>query len=65
MSTAIQPSAAERFHSIADTASKLSVSPKTVYREINRGNLHAVKVGHQLRIADSALDSYLTRSGVR
>jgi len=50
---------APRFYSIKDAADLLSVSTKTVYRLVKSGALAAVRVGHQLRIAERDLQAYL------
>jgi excisionase family DNA binding protein len=45
-----------------EAAELMAVSRKTIYREIDRGELPALKVGHQLRIDPDELRAYL-RSG--
>jgi putative molybdopterin biosynthesis protein len=45
----------------ADVAELAKVSRKTVYREIDRGELPAVHVGRQLRIDTAELESYMRR----
>jgi len=46
----------------ADVARLAAISRKTVYREIDRGELAAIHVGRQLRIDPVDLDQYLGRS---
>lgn len=46
---------------VNEAAQLLSVSPKTVRREIARGNLRAVRVGRFLRIRTAELNAYLER----
>jgi excisionase family DNA binding protein len=48
----------------ADVAELANVSRKTVYREIDRGELNALHVGRQLRIDPQDFTVYLER-GVR
>lgn len=44
---------------IAETAQRLRVSTKTVRRMIDRGELPALRVGSQIRIAEQELESWL------
>jgi putative molybdopterin biosynthesis protein len=48
----------------AEVAELANVSRKTVYREIDRGELRALHIGRQLRIDPQDFSVYLTR-GVR
>jgi putative molybdopterin biosynthesis protein len=50
------------FLSPAEVARLAAISRKTVYREIDRGELRAVHVGRQLRIDPTDLNQYLGRS---
>ncbi len=45
--------------SVDETATILRVSRATTYRLINHGELHAVRVGAQLRIDPTELHRYL------
>jgi putative molybdopterin biosynthesis protein len=47
----------------AEVARLAAISRKTVYREIDRGELRAVHVGRQLCIDPTDLNQYLQRSG--
>ncbi len=44
-------------------AQQLLVSPRTVLRLIERGELRAIRVGRQWRIPKDALDAYLRGEG--
>jgi len=46
---------------LKEAATVLAVSPQTIMREINRGNLRALKIGRQWRVRVSELDAYLER----
>jgi putative molybdopterin biosynthesis protein len=46
----------------AEVARLAAISRKTVYREIDRGELKAVHVGRQLRIDPTDLNQYLGRT---
>lgn len=46
---------------IREAAEMIGVSPQTVQREIDRGNLRALKVGRQWRVRLSELNAYLER----
>ena len=42
-------------------ADMMRVSPQTISREIERGNLRAVRIGRQYRISESSIRDYLKR----
>jgi putative molybdopterin biosynthesis protein len=46
----------------ADVARLAAISRKTVYREIDRGELAAIHIGRQLRIDPTDLNQYLGRT---
>jgi putative molybdopterin biosynthesis protein len=46
----------------AEVARLAAISRKTVYREIDRGELPAIHVGRQLRIDPTDLSQYLGRT---
>lgn len=47
---------------LQDAADYLSVSRRTVYREVQRGKLRMVKVGGSTRFRKSELDRYIKAS---
>lgn len=47
-----------------EVAVLMGVSPQTVTREIERGNLQAVRIGRQYRIPEAALRDYVRRGCV-
>jgi excisionase family DNA binding protein len=47
----------------ADAARIASVSRESIYREVARGALPALHIGHQLRIHPDAFSAYLNRDG--
>jgi excisionase family DNA binding protein len=47
------------FHSISAIAADLDVSPKSVRRYIERGELSAYKVGGQIRVSDENYREFL------
>ena len=47
------------FHSVTETAKLLKVSPKTVRRWIEKGDLTAHRFGRQIRITDSDLVTFI------
>ena len=51
----------ERFLTPADVAGVLQVSRATVYAFIERGELRAVRVGLQLRVAPGEVQAFLER----
>ncbi|MFZ4515168.1 MAG: helix-turn-helix domain-containing protein [Acidimicrobiia bacterium] len=44
-----------------EVAAALRVSTMTVYRMVDAGALHAVRVGRQLRISAASFDQYLAQ----
>ncbi len=50
---------------VADVASRLDVSPKTVRRLVDRGALHPVRVGRLLRFDAAAVEAYLRANAAR
>lgn len=45
--------------SVLDVAEILKVNPMTVYREVQRGNLPAHRIGRALRFAEADIQAYL------
>ena len=44
---------------IAELSKQLSVSPSSIRREIDRGNLQALKIGSSVRITSDEVESYI------
>lgn len=44
---------------VQQVMSRLQVSDETVYRHIRAGDLHAVKVGRQIRISPESLNQFV------
>lgn len=44
---------------IVEVGSRLALSRSSVYREIEAGNLHALRIGKSLRISSEELDRYI------
>jgi excisionase family DNA binding protein len=44
---------------VAEVARRLRVDPRTIYRVIASGDLHAVRVGRVWRVPADALEAYL------
>ena len=49
----------ERLFTVAEVAEYLSISEQTLRRWINEGTLTAIKLGRELRIAESDLQAFL------
>jgi excisionase family DNA binding protein len=45
---------------INEVSGQLNMSKSSIRREIDRGNLQAVKIGKSVRISSEELDRYLT-----
>jgi excisionase family DNA binding protein len=54
-----------RLLTVAEVASLMRVSTMTVYRLIKAGEIAAVRVGHNYRIRESEVESYLAARAVR
>lgn len=55
----------EKHYTRVEVARILSVNPMTVYREIRRGRLEAIRVGKDYRISETALDNYRKNNQVK
>jgi excisionase family DNA binding protein len=55
----------EKYYTRTEIAKILSVNPMTVYREIRRGKLKAIRVGKDYRIPESALEDYRKNQTVK
>jgi len=53
----------ERYYTVEEVAKLLRVHKRTIMRFIEAKQLRAIRVGRQLRIAESALEEYLRSSG--
>jgi excisionase family DNA binding protein len=53
-----------KYYTIYEVAQLLNIHHFTVRRNIERGNLKAVKIGNIYRIAESDLQAFLTKKGV-
>jgi len=51
----------EEVYTVEETAKILKVSPDTVRKLINNGELEARRVGRQLRVTREAIDRFLGR----
>lgn len=45
---------------ITEIGARLALSRSSVYREIEAGNLHAIRIGKSLRISGEELDRYIS-----
>jgi excisionase family DNA binding protein len=50
---------------VTEISARLALSRSSVYREIEAGNLNAVRIGKSLRISGEELDRYITKLGER
>ena len=50
------------FLTIAEVASKMSVSKMTVYRLVHSGELPALRVGRSFRVTEDDVNEYLRKS---
>ena len=48
---------------ITEIGTRLALSRSSVYREIEAGNLHAVRIGKSLRVSSDELDRYIALLG--
>lgn len=48
---------------ITEIGARLALSRSSVYREIEAGNLHAVRIGKSLRVSSNELDRYIAVLG--
>ena len=62
MSKLVKSASASKFHSIKTIANRLDLSPRTVQRLIDSGQLQAVKIGGSVRVSEVELQRLLTDS---
>lgn len=55
------PSRLPRLYTVAEVAKQLSISTKTVRRWLQGGQLHAHRLGRQLRLSEEDLVAFLAR----
>lgn len=48
-----------RSHTVKEIAERLGTCQRTVYREIQSGNLRCLRIGRAIRITDSQLAEYV------
>lgn len=48
-----------RVHTVGEVAKLLGTCTRTVYREIQSGNLRCLRIGRAIRVTDSQLTEYL------
>jgi excisionase family DNA binding protein len=48
-----------RFLTLAQTADRLQVCPRTLTRAIERGDLHAHRLGRQIRISEDDVAAFM------
>lgn len=48
-----------RGHDVPSIAEAVGVHPRTIYREIAKGNLKCVRIGRAIRVTDDQLAAYL------
>lgn len=53
-----------RWVSTRDAASKLGITPRTLYRLIDDGQIAAHKFGRVIRLKDADIDSFIDRSRI-
>ncbi len=53
------PTRLPQFFSVADIAHHVGVSTRTIKRWIKHGDLHAHRLGRQLRIAEDDVDAFI------
>ena len=54
----------EKYYTRKEVAKILSVNPMTIYREIKRGKINAIRVGNDYRISEGAFNEYLKKQEV-
>lgn len=53
-----------RGHDVPWIAEMVGVHPRTIYREIEKGNLKCVRIGRTIRVMDDQLTAYLKSAEV-
>ena len=55
----MEPIASARLYRIPEVVTQLALSRSMIYREIDAGNLHAVRIGAALRVTSDELNRYV------
>jgi len=56
---------AVQLYRITEIGVRLALSRSSIYREIEAGKLHAVRIGKALRITSDEVDRYISKLGER
>jgi len=56
---------AVQLYRITEIGARLALSRSSIYREIEAGKLHAVRIGKALRITSDEVDRYISKLGER
>lgn len=51
-----------KVYTVGEVAETMRVSRMSIYRLIHAGDLQSLKVGHNFRVTQAALDSFLARA---
>ena len=52
-----------QLHRITEVSARLALSRSSIYREIESGNIRAVRIGKSLRISSDELTRYIAKLG--
>lgn len=61
----METSTPSQLYRITEVGARLALSRSSVYREIESGNLHALRIGKSLRISAEELSRYIAKLGER
>ncbi len=48
-----------KVYTVEEVAVLLKVNPRTIYKMVDRDEIHSVRAGRQIRIPQDAIDAYL------
>ncbi|MGE3109817.1 MAG: helix-turn-helix domain-containing protein [Phycisphaerales bacterium] len=55
----------QRLLRVQDAAHELSVSVRSMWRLLSRGDLQQVKIGRAVRVTRESIDAFIEKGGVR
>ena len=52
-----------KIYRVEEVAEILKCSPRHIYEQIKLKKLHAIRIGHAVRVSESSLESYINNGG--
>ncbi|MGE3110105.1 MAG: helix-turn-helix domain-containing protein [Phycisphaerales bacterium] len=59
------PSPSQRLLKLTEAADELSISARSAWRLVSRGDLQKVQVGRAVRVTRESIDAFIAKGGAR